>query len=60
VQEDDRRPAAGFLEIKPDIIFGDGIGHWRFLTERPAAKIAVNAAGRNAGRGSGAGVDLVG
>ena len=57
VQENDRRSAAGFLEIEPDIVAGDGIGHWRFLLvdvsvgvdrhlrrAEDAAKIAVNRA----------------
>ena len=31
VQEDDRRAGACFLEIEPDIVAGDGIGHCLFL-----------------------------
>ena len=55
VQEDDRRPAAGLLEIEPDIVAGDGIGHLLFLLTGRASKIAVNARGCNAA-GSGPGL----
>jgi hypothetical protein len=39
---------ACFLEIKPDIVAGDGVGHLTFLLVKPAPKIAVNARGCNA------------
>jgi hypothetical protein len=47
VQEDDRRPASCFLEVEPDIIAADGIGHLLVPLVGPDAKIAVNAVVRN-------------
>ena len=31
VEEDDGRSAARFLEIEPDVVARDGVGHWHFL-----------------------------
>jgi hypothetical protein len=47
VQEDDGRSAASFLEIEPDIVAGDGIGHLLFLLMADFPKVAVNTRGRN-------------
>jgi hypothetical protein len=47
MQENNRCPASRFLEIETDIIAGDGIGHLTHPLVGPAAKIAVNAVGRN-------------
>jgi hypothetical protein len=57
VQEDDRRSASRLFIVKTNAIFGDGIGHFGFLSiflffrnfiARAAPKIAINSRGRNA------------
>ena len=48
MQKENRRAAACFLIIEPDIVACDGIGHWRVPLFLSKSSIAVNAGGSNA------------